>query len=285
MDKNLSDENGLSRGIYGHTINIINGTVYIVGGTSGNLYFNSVYSFDLDSKVNTKWEILFEQDIEAMEMDDDEHENVPAGRYRHETAVFGDYLIMIGGGEQTRIFDINKLYFFNVKKRKWTKVMTANKELLQYWPLSRKCHSLNQVGNVIYIMGGQTITEQHQPVTLSDVWKLDLNPNNDHPSNYEPKKTKFIWEPVGQTKIPCHFHSSSYNAKSNSIYMFGGNTVVNMGGRGHDIVKRINLLSSLQLSPPTLQHISKRAAYKAHDGNAFIQRQLDESNIVSPSPA
>lgn len=28
--------------------------------------------------------------------------------------------------------------------------------------------------------------------------------------------------------------------------MFGGNTVVNMGGRGHDIAKRINLLSSLR---------------------------------------
>ena len=73
-----------------------------------------------------------------------------------------------------------------------------------------------------------------------------MNPNNVDPSNYEPKKTKFIWEPVGQTKIPCHFHSSSYNAKSNTIYMFGGNTVVNMGGRGHDIAKRINLLSSLR---------------------------------------
>ena len=43
LDKNISDENTLSRGLYGHTINIINGTVYIVGGTSGNLYFNSVY--------------------------------------------------------------------------------------------------------------------------------------------------------------------------------------------------------------------------------------------------
>ena len=82
--------------------------------------------------------------------------------------------------------------------------------------------------------------------------------------------------------------------------MFGGNTVVNMGrgvGGRDGIAKRINLLSSLrkyyvikvqfypefqELSPPTLQYISKRAAYKAHDGNDFIQRQLDESNIVSP---
>ena len=122
-----------------------------------HLLCETYQSFDLDSKVNKKWETLFEQDIEAMEMDDDEHENVPAGRYRHETAVFGDYLIMVGGGEQTRVFDINKLYFFNVKKRKWTKVMTANRELNRYWPLSRKCHSMNQVGNVIYMMGGQTM--------------------------------------------------------------------------------------------------------------------------------
>ena len=43
LDKNIPDENALPRGLYGHTINIINDTVYIVGGTSGNLYFNSVY--------------------------------------------------------------------------------------------------------------------------------------------------------------------------------------------------------------------------------------------------
>ena len=43
LDKNLSDEDALPRGLYGHTLNIINDIVYIVGGTSGNLYFNSVY--------------------------------------------------------------------------------------------------------------------------------------------------------------------------------------------------------------------------------------------------
>merc|ERR1711970_768047 len=139
-------------------MNIINDTVYIVGGTSGNLYFNSVYSFDLESRTK-KWKTLFEQDVEAMEMDDDEHENVPAGRYRHETAVFGNYLIMIGGGEQTKVFDINKIYFFNVQKRKWTKVLTQNKAPVS--PYSRKCHSLNQVWDTIYIMGGQTITSTH----------------------------------------------------------------------------------------------------------------------------
>ena len=115
----MSKENELPRGLYGHTINVINGYVYLFGGTSGTFYFNTIYRlvhvyffydncefsnlehnlehlkrFDLYEKK--KWETVFEDA-------NDNSSNVPIGRYRHETAVYHDYLVVIGGGEQLRL--------------------------------------------------------------------------------------------------------------------------------------------------------------------------------------
>ena len=49
--------------------------------------------FDLYEKK--KWETVFEDA-------NDNSSNVPIGRYRHETAVYNDFLVVIGGGEQLR---------------------------------------------------------------------------------------------------------------------------------------------------------------------------------------
>ena len=82
---------------------------------------------------------------------------------------------------------------------------------------------------------------------MSDVWYLNLNPEKLALSNYEPTNLKLEWKPIGHTHIPCHFHSSAYNSKSNTLYMFGGNTVVK-GRRGEELAKRINIMSSLRKS-------------------------------------
>ena len=50
--------------------------------------------FDLYEKK--KWETVFEDA-------NDNSSNVPIGRYRHETAVYHDFLVVIGGGEQLRL--------------------------------------------------------------------------------------------------------------------------------------------------------------------------------------
>ena len=43
LDEDVSKEDELPRGLYGHTINVINGYVYLFGGTSGTFYFNTIY--------------------------------------------------------------------------------------------------------------------------------------------------------------------------------------------------------------------------------------------------
>ena len=42
LDQDVSKENELPRGLYGHTINVINGYVYLFGGTSGTFYYNTI---------------------------------------------------------------------------------------------------------------------------------------------------------------------------------------------------------------------------------------------------
>ena len=41
------------KGLYGHTMSIIDDVVYLVGGTSGSVYFRTVFKFDL--KKRDKW--------------------------------------------------------------------------------------------------------------------------------------------------------------------------------------------------------------------------------------
>lgn len=206
---------------------------------------------------------------------------ISSGRYRHETAVIGNYLVMIGGGEQTKVFDINKIYFFNMTTCKWTKNLISPEKP---HPLNRKCHSINQVGFNVYVIGGQSIeTSPGRAVirTLDDVWRLNLNPENVSESNFKPERTKLSWEKVGKTDIPIHFHSSAYDQKSESIYVFGGNTFHNVTNEPI----RTNQLSSMQLAPSSLKYLSKATAFKVYDNNLFIRDQLEYRNVFSPSPA
>ena len=41
IDAGLSSQNALPRGIYGHTMHVINGFVYLIGGTSGSEFYNT----------------------------------------------------------------------------------------------------------------------------------------------------------------------------------------------------------------------------------------------------
>ena len=70
---------------------------------------------------------------------------------------------MIGGGEQMQVFDINYVFFFSTKSLKWTKVLVAERGIENVtvppgfvnFPRNRKCHSLSQNENYVYISGGQ----------------------------------------------------------------------------------------------------------------------------------
>lgn len=273
----------LPKGLYGHTINIINDVIYITGGTSGNQYYNSVYSFDLTDH-DTGWQTEFAYNEEVR----NDYEIAPDGRYRHETAVYNQYLIIVGGGEQLRVFDINDIYFFDTILSKWFLVKiypdiitNPNAELT---PTNRKCHSLCQIGDYIYITGGQNIMIENNRFlieNLSDTWRISLNPEKLNKYDYHISKLKLSWEFVGEVPFKVYFHSAAYDERSQKIFMFGGNT-----GTGN-IPVRTNTLSVLDISPPRLDYLAKKACYKIYSNNEFVVNQLHETNVIkaNPSPA
>jgi len=234
--------------------------VYLFGGTSGTFYFNTIYRFDLYEKK--KWETVFEDA-------NDNSSNVPIGRYRHETAVYHDYLVVIGGGEQLRVFDINEMYFFDSNSFEWIKVLVGPDKRLKelhpeapwcHQPADRKCHTLNQVGDYVYITGGQYIDRTMESSNLPDIWRVNLNPRKVSKDNYDPSKEVFNWEFVGFMPYEVFFHSSAYDENSEKIFVFGGNVME------EDHTERTNLFSALAINPSKLSHIAKTALHEYKNG-------------------
>ena len=82
-----------------------------------------------------------------------QEEHIPIGRYRHETVVVGDFIVMVGGGTAHGVFDINNVYFFDTRSHTWRKKVVHKES--NSGPISRKCHSVNKIGKDIYVFGGQ----------------------------------------------------------------------------------------------------------------------------------
>ena len=239
VDAELSDECSLPHGIYGHTMHVIDDYIYLIGGTSATEFYNSVYRFDLRAKVDeTRWVTLFDEDEygdpwernqQAEEAVQDEQ--TPIGRYRHESVVFGQFIVMVGGGTAHGVFDINNIYFFDTVDHRWLKKRAHPIEPNAPAPLSRKCHSLNRIGQYIYIFGGRgeefsSAFGGRVPVNFDDIWRVNINPLNVTENEFTPcDNFELVWEYVGRMQYPIHFHASAVHRGSNKVFIFGGNTM------------------------------------------------------------
>ena len=56
LDQSIADDD-CPIGLYGHSMSIIDDVLYLVGGTTGLMYYSNVYAFDL--KGPPKWQQLF----------------------------------------------------------------------------------------------------------------------------------------------------------------------------------------------------------------------------------
>ena len=88
---------------------------------------SKVFQYDLRADI-PKWITLFEEKEydDPWERNDQaeqsqENEDIPIGRYRHESVVFGKYIVMVGGGTAHGVFDINNVYFFDTVNHRWIK--------------------------------------------------------------------------------------------------------------------------------------------------------------------
>ncbi len=102
----------------------------------------------------------------------------------------------------------NDLYLYSIENGKWTKFNNENSEAL---PEGRIKHSANIVGHNLYIYGGQNL----DGVYLSDMWKFDI-------INMKWEYINYITSSVDGIPEGRSGHTSIYNTKDNSLYIFGG---------------------------------------------------------------
>lgn len=118
--------------LYGQSILVFDGHLYVVGGTTGYDYTCDIHRLDLRTRV---WQ--------AVNVCRPENLDDPAGRYRHEIVTDGDFMYVIGGGTASRTFGLDTVPAFNLHTRVWTKLQTLPdvEAPTPGVPLARKCHS------------------------------------------------------------------------------------------------------------------------------------------------
>ncbi|CAG5103930.1 Oidioi.mRNA.OKI2018_I69.chr1.g1006.t1.cds [Oikopleura dioica] len=239
LDDHLNEENDfIPEGVYGHSLVIVKDSLYIIGGTAGQQFFNSVNRFDLGEK---KWERVFDHIVIFNEEDD-----VPSGRYRQECVTYMErWIFMIGGGTSAELKA-------NISE-------PDDLEIREFQPPDVRCHSLAIDGSTIYMVGGFLSSSREGRAAgtskCSDaIWKLDINPERLSEEKYNPKILTLNWIKIQQNlPQPIFFHDSVYAFEHGEIFVFGGN---NKNG------KRNNDLTRLRIQPGSLETLSKKVKYR-----------------------
>lgn len=181
--------------LYGQAAFIKDNYFYVVGGTTGFDYFVDIHRLNLETK---QWEEVYI--CKGLR-------NEPLGRYRHELAVVGNKVYILGGGNGVEAYDFEKIQVFDVVQKTWDIVLSI-KDIVHGYPPPRQYHSsVNIPGtNSFIIVGGLGVEEGN---VLDDAWKLDI------PS--------MKWRNISSLKLctPVYFHSSGITP-SGKMYTFGG---------------------------------------------------------------
>lgn len=206
--------------LYGQAVFIKDNYFYAIGGTSGFDYFTDIHRLDL---VTSKWEEVYI--YKGMR-------NEPTGRYRHELAVVGDKVYILGGGIGTEACDFEKIPVFDLIQRTWDIVLTVRDSIHGY-PSPRQYHSaVNIPGTSSFVMVGGI----HGSSVLDDAWRFDV------PS--------LKWRNINSLRLctPVYFHASSVTP-SGKMYTFGG-VSKNFGN-----IERVSHVQSAWICIPKLKDI------------------------------
>nr|XP_057932676.1 kelch domain-containing protein 10-like [Doryrhamphus excisus] len=203
--------------IYGQAMVILNGYLYVFGGTTGYLYSTDLHRLDLTTK---EWIHLKPNNAPT---------DLPEERYRHELAHDGKRIYILGGGTSWSSYRLDKIHAYNLETNYWEEIVTKPHEKLGY-PAARRCHSCVQVQNEVFICGGYD-----GQLIMPDLWKLNLR--------------TFQW-----TKLPtimpepAYFHCAAVTP-AGCMYVHGG--VVNMSGN-----RRTGSLYKVWLVVPSLLELA-----------------------------
>lgn len=146
---------------YGQAIHIDGKYMYVFGGTTGFSYSSDVHRLNLQTMV---WEECY--------ICKGYLHNEPRPGYRHEIAVDGRKVFILGGGTSDTSHGFKKVFVFDLDTHGWTRVDTeGDQRTEELYPRKRKFHSSVMVPGKkeVIIMGGLDDTD-----FLGDTWRLDL---------------------------------------------------------------------------------------------------------------
>ncbi|GCB61396.1 hypothetical protein scyTo_0014327 [Scyliorhinus torazame] len=127
--------------IYGQAMVIINGYLYIFGGTTGYVYNTDLHRLDLTAR---EWIQLKPNNPPS---------DLPEERYRHEIAHDGQRIYILGGGTSWTTYPLDKIHAYNLETNTWEEMQTKPQDRTGF-PAARRCHSCVQIGHDVYVCGG-----------------------------------------------------------------------------------------------------------------------------------
>ncbi|OQV25786.1 Kelch domain-containing protein 10 [Hypsibius exemplaris] len=209
---------------YGQSMTLKDGSVFVMGGTTGFNYNMKVYRLNFET---LHWEDTSPSTSVFPGQDGDE---TPAPRYRHEVATSGNWLYVLGGGTAQICFNFEVVPSYNTQTKKWANMTAQPCPRTGQFPPARKFHAAVQHANFAYMFGGF----DGDAIMFNDIWRLDL-------SNLQWTK---MWQTLPQE---IYFHTAT-TTPAGCMYVFGGVTTANGATRSNHVFK-------MWLTMPTLQEL------------------------------
>ncbi|XP_034071701.1 kelch domain-containing protein 10-like isoform X3 [Gymnodraco acuticeps] len=209
--------------IYGQAMVIINGYLYVFGGTTGYLYSTDLHRLDLSTR---EWTHLKPNNTPS---------DLPEERYRHELAHDRQRIYILGGGTSWTSYPMDKIHAYNLETNYWEEIVTKQHGQIGY-PAARRCHSCVQVKDALFLLPEVFICGGYNgELILSDLWKINLQ--------------TFQWTKLLATMPePAYFHCAAVTP-AGCMYVHGG--VVNMFGN-----RRSGSLYKVWLVVPSLLELT-----------------------------